>query len=112
MKKILLFSALLLIFIAGCKEKEENFTELWFEETQCANPWPVLPETENYLPEIESFLESEGILIYAIGREKVEDPQPCDACLCLTGYIIVIRVQESDVARAAQFEFIRPDLQN
>lgn len=107
MKKILLLSVILLIVIAGCKEEEESLTELWFEETKCANPWDVLPETENYLPEIESFLESEGILIYAIGREKVEEPQPCETCLCLTGHIVVIRVQESDVARAAQFGFSR-----
>ncbi len=107
MRKMFLLPVILLIFISGCKEEEEDLTELWFAETQCANPWDVLPETENYLPEIESFLESEGLLIYAIGREKVEEPQPCDACLCLTGYIIVIRVDEADVARASQFGFTR-----
>ena len=106
MKKIYLLPAILLILILGCKEENEELTELWFEETKCANPWNVLPETANYLTDIRDYLESEEIAVFAVGREKVEEPQDCEACPCLTGYIIVIRVSKSEIGKASELGFV------
>lgn len=106
MKKLFLFTAIFLFLFTACKEEDEDLVELWFEETQCANPWDTLPETANYLTDIRDFLESEQIAVFAVGREKVAEPQACEACLCLTGYIVVIRVQESDMGKASELGFV------
>lgn len=106
MQKIfILLSLTIFLLPAGCRDTDEEAAELFFRETQCANPWDSLVESEGYLTDIRNYLESEGIVVWAIGRELVEEVPTCQGCTCPTGNIIVIRVPEDQVSAASEIGF-------
>ena len=107
MNKIATFLIFVIFLLySGCKEEEEDTVEMSFAETQCANPWNLLVESENYLTEVRNYLETQGVVVLAIGRELIDQGPFCEECNCPTGHIIVIRIPEENAESAADIGFV------
>ncbi|MDX1651883.1 MAG: hypothetical protein R3277_05290 [Brumimicrobium sp.] len=101
---------LALVFFNGCRKAPEdnhcgwnkkNEVCMYFQETQCANPWDFYStDEEEYLNKIEAYLESKGIEVLRILR-KMNGPEiVCMACSCPSGATIYIQTTNSDVIKA------------
>ena len=78
-----------------------------FIETQCSNPWDILPVNDNYLLTIHQYLNDNGIKVLSISIELTDEGNGihCEACSCPSGRIIVIRTLDDDIEAAEQLGF-------
>lgn len=98
MKKGLpLFLASFMLANIACKKDaqiEPLGDALIFNETQCSAPWAqdVLRTSDNYLPELEAWLETKtGISIPRPIRKNLPGgAQNCTECNCKTGKILYV----------------------
>ena len=81
--------------LTSCDKSEEQ--EFSYDETYCADSWVCVQNTLN-LPDpeacLEEFLESEEITFSNLSYNLENEPETCEACSCLSGY--VFRITASD----------------
>jgi hypothetical protein len=107
MKKYLLI--LLFVSIAlfwACDDKEDGMS-MQYEETHCLNPWETSWSQENYIVEVRSYLEDNGIKVLSIFIDVYDETlaEKCKACTCITGRNIIISVPPADVDEAIELGF-------
>lgn len=115
MKKLLpLLTMLLMAF--SCEEEtasleEGNLVRMVIEETQCANPWEMAQDQNEYKENIRAYLKSKGI--NATSVEILDELPPatalCHACSCWSGVNIYITVPSSEVEKARPLGFSKAD---
>lgn len=107
MKKYFLYTLLLVMSLTlGCQDdNDEGTLSMEYAETNCENPWEVLPGTDNYLNQVRSFLEDNGVTVHSIAILNPDAEESCSACNCLTNRQIVISTNEEDQAQAESFGF-------
>lgn len=90
----------------SCQDgNSEGTVSMEYAETNCENPWEALPGSDNYLIEVRSFLENNGITVYSVVIFNPDGEQVCSACNCLSGRNIVISTLEEDQEAAEDFGF-------
>ena len=108
MNKQFLIFLILLPFVLQCCEDTDNESgiKMEFYESQCSNPWDVLPGNENYLFEVQRYLSDAGIEIYSISVKNINEGEiHCEACNCSSGRKIIIRIPEEDKEEAENIGF-------
>ncbi len=110
MKGVIAFVSILLFLFFGCIPDDEQGINMEFAETQCANPWDALPGAENYLSEVKSYLEKQGITVWTITSigANISAGATCAACICQSGRKIIIRIPGSDQPLAESVGFKPP----
>ncbi len=110
MKKILLLSACAIFILCNCKknepETEQLLIKMYFRETQCANPWDALPNSENYIDEVETYLKEKKIPVESIRVQRLTDPPLYGGCSVHSGRKIYIKVYKKYEEKAAALGFI------
>jgi hypothetical protein len=108
MKRLVLIAIMFFLFLFQSCEKEvlELGIRMVFEETQCGNPWQILPNSKNFLFEVHQYLNSEGIEVFSINiKNAPRGLVVCDACDCPSGRKIIIRIPETDKEKAESVGF-------
>ncbi len=96
------------IFLLSCNDQNESEgIQMYFIETQCGDVWGILKKSED-LSIIKNYLEKQDVFTYGISREDYDvNGIHCNACSCPSGWIIIIRIPESDIEKAKEIGFTR-----
>ena len=105
MFRICITFLLLLLVITAC-DNDDKGTEMDIVETGCMNGWGDYYEgTSDYKHAVTAYLEDNNIVVYSVSKLNYFSGPVCEACYCPTGNLIVIRINEKDVAKAEQLGF-------
>lgn len=107
MKKYSLYILLVIMTLSwSCQDgNDEGTISMEYAETNCENPWEVLPRSDNYLVNVRAFLEDYGITVITIVILNPDGESACGACNCLTTRNIVISTREEDQEKAEELGF-------
>jgi len=95
------------IFTFTCCENDSEemiYTQLFFNETQCANPWGNNSEKSI----IKDYLISEGVHPIEIYKKQVKPSGTtvCLACICADGWLVYIKVKSEEIDAALKLGFV------
>ena len=122
--RLLIFSLLMFTFTFCNKQLEgtyfdlrEGEIELFYNETQCADPWYEFFNKKEYVSldkaeKLKLFLISQDIEVLQIAYVKDENGTGliCEACKCFTGSRFYVKIRENrkdDLQKLQQFGFLR-----
>ncbi|MFY0600019.1 MAG: hypothetical protein JXR03_10135 [Cyclobacteriaceae bacterium] len=83
-------------------------TTIYWNETQCADPWGNSGEPSDLVKvqEMINYLEGEGIEPYTIQVKELKTLVSfCEACICSSGRQFVLRVDKEDLEEAEKLKF-------
>lgn len=103
MKKIvILLSILSLTILNSCERTSSNLVNMFYELTQCNDPWQSGANEAELRTNISNFLRENRVVVLSIRIENSNPPADasCTACNCTTGKRAVITISISDQNRA------------
>ncbi len=103
MKKIvILLSIIGLITLNSCERTSSNLVNMFYELTQCNDPWQNGANETELKANITEFLRTSRVVVFSIRIENSNTPNDanCTACNCTTGKQAVITISISDQNRA------------
>ena len=114
MKTIYSFlSVLFVVTLLGCTKEDRAGVEtvlFHYDETQCADPW-VLESDGGHTGVsdlLKSYLEERGVTVFGVDISVDESVDiVCEACICPSGRIISVEVNEADAATVEALDFYR-----
>jgi len=99
---------LLIFFLAVTSLSSCQKERVWVNhsETGCADPWGASSQPhDEKVSAIKAFFSGVGVEVFEITIEKVNGPDACDACFCLTGNLISCEVKEKDLPVMLEYGF-------
>ena len=87
---------LFLFFLVSCEKIPGDKAWVYFNETQCANPWPI-DNSASTESKVQAYLETNGIQIFDNRIEIFSKGPFCEACHCSTGRKIYVLILKSDL---------------
>lgn len=96
-RTLLFLLVLCVLFIVSCtKPIRERW--VYYDETYCANPWPVNNTNEILKQNIVDYFKAKGIDIYDIEIFSDRTPEACPGtCDCKSGRRVKCKVAKRDV---------------
>ncbi|MEL6252444.1 MAG: hypothetical protein AAFR87_10580 [Bacteroidota bacterium] len=96
-KHVVMVMAMLLMLVGTSCEEDvlpAEFTHK-YEQTKCSDPWGNDRDANAFTQAVVQYLNDK--LITVLDSEiEMENEQSCEACICLTGSTILIKVSEED----------------
>jgi hypothetical protein len=77
--------------------KYTNVSWVFYNETQCGDPWERTNNNEVLKNNITEHFKSKGVRIFEIEIFTDASAQGCTACHCTTGRVIKVKVKNRDV---------------
>ena len=92
-------SVILIIFfftsMISCEKRQQR--EVFYNETQCADPWENATNEKDKIENVKTFINSLGIQPISINIDQNGEAQACLACACLTGNRIIVKIHKDEV---------------
>lgn len=105
MKQAIILILFLSITLFSCKDDNEG-VEMSIVETGCMNAWgDYYEDTSDYKHAVKAYLNHNGIKVYNVTKFNYYSGAVCLACYCSTGNLIIVRIRETDVAKAEELGF-------
>lgn len=103
-KKIsIIFIIIAFISNIACEKRQQR--EVYYNETQCADPWENAPIENDKLDNVKTFINSLGIQPVSIRIDQSGEAQACAACACLTGNRIIVKIHKDEVEKLKSHGF-------
>ncbi|MBI2729567.1 MAG: hypothetical protein HYX40_02235 [Sphingobacteriales bacterium] len=89
---------LLLLFLGSCdKTPEKAFV---YGQTQCADKWGYGANDAETITKLKIYFESKQIKVLSVSLSStLGDLVVCQACICPTGRVFKVMVEESDIEK-------------
>lgn len=97
--KVLLYFAILGInLIVGCEgESESNLISVFYNETQCSDPWGFSNEDPQLIENLEVYFDSLNVTLFEIEIVDLDLQIVCSACDCPSGRRINALVEDDQL---------------
>jgi hypothetical protein len=94
------------IFFTSCEQSFSDKIWVYYNETQCSNPWPIDASlsTES---KVQDYLNTNGIQILDTKIITYHSGPFCEACHCSTGRKIFVLILKSDFENIQKLGFIK-----
>jgi len=103
--KIVLLFALFSIFLGYACRKSSHYVWLSYNETQCADAWPISTNNETLKNNIVDFFKSKGITIYDTEIFASYDAETFNSCSSKSGRVIKCKIKENQVSDIKSYGF-------
>jgi len=91
------------ISLSSC-QKERVWVK--YSETACADPWGGFSQSDTErISTIKAYFSDVGVEVFGVTIEKVNEPDACFACTCLSGNVISCEVKEKDLPVMLEYGF-------
>ena len=106
MKKYILLTLIGITFLSCSNDDDSNkdFLAL-YNQTYCADPWGYAENNKELADKISDYLKAVNIEIFNVKIDNKGIPQLCNACICLSGKRIIIKVSENDLNSIKEYGF-------
>ena len=108
MKKtfILIFFTILILY-ASCSKDDDSaeFAYALYNQTSCADIWGYSNDKDELAEKVTDYFETETIEILDVNFDNEGTAQLCNACTCLTGMRILIKVKIDDINAIKDYGF-------
>ncbi|AVR47089.1 hypothetical protein C7S20_18560 [Christiangramia fulva] len=108
MKKIFILIFFTVVFLDVSCSKDDNSAEFayaFYNQTSCADIWGYSNDKYELAEKVKDFFETENIEILDVEFDNKGTPQLCNACICLTGKRIFIKVKIDDLNAIKEYGF-------
>jgi hypothetical protein len=92
------------IFVAGCN-KSSNVRWVYYDETNCADPWAFTNNNEQLKNNVVNYLDGEGVKVFEIEIFRQQPAETCPECTCKTGRQYKLKIKRSDLDNARSKNF-------
>ncbi len=94
--KSLLYLCIVVLSMLSCSSESDEVVFYFYNETLCSDPWQMGADLDEKKVFIEDYLENEGIGWSTLRVDNVPGlAEPCEACICLSGYRYYINLDNS-----------------
>ena len=110
MKKYILLAFIGLAFLSCSNDDDSNegFSVL-YNQTYCSDPWGYDDDNNILVDKIRNYFKAENIEISNVKIDNKGTIQLCNACICLSGKRIIVKVSEQDLNSIKEFGFQQYD---
>lgn len=101
MKKIFLFIFFGLILLNfSCSKDDEGSNEyisVLYNQTYCSDPWGYSNDKLELANKVRDYFITENIEVFDVKVDNKGTAQDCNACMCLSGVRILLKVKNGDL---------------
>lgn len=109
MKKILLFifCGLVLLNFSCSKDDDESseYISVLYNQTYCSDQWGYSKNKDELANKVRDYFNTENIEIFDVKFDDKGTAQLCNACTCLSGTRIIIKVNRNDLNSIKEYGF-------
>lgn len=108
MKRTFIIIFLGMLFLNVCCSKDDvsnEYVYALYSQTSCADPWGYSNNNEELAIKIKDYFEIQNIEIFDVEIDNKGTAQLCNACTCLSGMRIIVKVRIDDLNSVIEHGF-------